>query len=81
MKLDNFLCFLFLVRCFGPGHAQTAPFFPKIVKLKFRLIYSKFSCEPRTKDCAWSRSSLHEERCLKFPEFHKKTIDMNYVEN
>ena len=81
MKLGTFLCYLFLVRCFGPGYAQTTPFFQKTVNLKFRLIYSKFSCEPRTKDCAWARSSLHEERCLTFPEFHKQSIYMNYVEN
>ena len=74
-----FFCFWFAVLALAMHKAT--PFFQKTANLKFRLIYSKFNCEPRTYDCAWSRSSLHEERCLKFPEFHNQSIYMNYVEN
>ena len=56
MKLDIFFVFGFCPM-FWPDHAQATPFSKKTANQKFRLIYPKLSCEPRTKDCAWSRSS------------------------
>ena len=52
--------FYVFIHCFGPDRAQTVK---KTANQKFRLIYSKHSCEPRTKDCAQSRSSKHDGGC------------------
>ena len=35
METITLFFFLFLVRCFGPGHAQTTPFFQKTANASF----------------------------------------------
>ena len=55
MKLDKFLCFMFLFAFLALTLHKTRQkhaFFRRITNQKFRLIYSKLTCEPKTKDCA-----------------------------
>ena len=83
MKLDKFLCFMFLFAFLALTLHKTREkhaFFGRITNQKFRLIYSKLTCEPKTKDCAGSRSVQHTIAAvffllLKLPGFHNKSLD------
>ena len=83
MKLDKFLCCMFLFAFFGLDPAQNPTktrFFGRITNQKLRLIYSKLTCEPKTKDCAGLRSVQHLIATvlfllLKFPGFHNQSLD------
>ena len=82
MKLDKFLCFMFLFAFLAlPLHKtrQKYAFFGRVTNHKLRLIYSKLTCEPKTKDCAGSRSVQHLIATvlfllLKFPGFHNQSL-------
>ena len=59
---------------------QKLAFFGRITNQKLRRIYSKLTCEPKTKDCAGSRSVQHLIATvlfllLKFPGFHNQSLD------
>ena len=77
MKLDKFLCFMFLFALLALTLHKTRQkhtFFGRITSQKLRLIYSKLTCKPKTKDCAGSRSVQHLIGTvlfllLKFPGF------------
>ena len=59
MKLGKFLCFMFLFAFLALTLQKTRQkhaFFGRISNQKLRLIYSKLTGEPKTKDCALSRS-------------------------
>ena len=83
MKLDKFLCFMFLFAFLALTLHKTRQkhaFFSRITNQKLRLIYSKLTCEPKTKDCAGSRSVQHVIATvlfllLKFPGFHNQSLD------
>ena len=83
MKLDKFLCFMFLFAFLALIQHKTQQkhaFFGRITNQKYRLIYSKLTCEPKTKDCAGSRSVQHLIATvlfllLKFPWFHNHSLD------
>ena len=67
MKLDKFLCFMFLFAFLALTLHKTRQkhaFFGRITNQKFRLIYSKLTCEPKTKDCAGSRSVQLYRSCF-----------------
>ena len=83
MKLDKFLCFMFLFAFLALTLHKTRQkhaFFSRITNQKLRLIYSKLTCEPKTKDCAGSRTVQHLIATvlfllLKFPGFHNQSLD------
>ena len=83
MKLDKFLCFMFLFAFLALTLHKTRQkhaLFGRITNQTFRLIYSKLTCEPKTKDCAGSRSVQHLIATvlfllLKFPGFHNQSLD------
>ena len=83
MKLDKFLCFMFLFAFLALTLHKTQQkhaFFGRITNQKLRLIYSKLTCEPKTKDCAGSRSVQHLIATvlfllLKFPGFHNQSLN------
>ena len=83
MKLDKFLCFMFLFAFLALTLHKTRQkhaFFGRITNQKLRLIYSILTCEPETKDCAGSRSVQHLIATvlfllLKFPGFHNQSLD------
>ena len=83
MKLDKFLCFMFLFAFLALTLHKTRQkhaFFGRIINQKLRLIYSKLTCEPKAKDCAGSRSVQHLIAnllflLLKFPGFHNQSLD------
>ena len=83
MKLDKFLCFMFLFAFLALTLHKTRQkhaFFGRITNQKLRLIYSKLTCEPKTKDCAGSRTVQHLIATvlfllLKFPGFHNQSLD------
>ena len=83
MKLDKFLCFMFLVAFLALALHKTRQkhaFFGKITNQKLGLIYSKLTREPKTKDCGGSRSVQHLTTTvlfllLKFPGFPNRSLD------
>ena len=83
MKLDKFLCFMFLFAFLAltlHKTRQKRAFSGRITNQKFRLIYSKLTCEPKTKDYAGSRSVQHLIATvlfllLKFSGFHNQSLD------
>ena len=82
MKLDKFLCFMFLFAFLALTLHKTRQkhaFFGRITTQKFRLIYSKLTCEPKTKDCARLRPVQRLIATvlfllLKFPGFHNQSL-------
>ena len=79
MKLDKFLCFMFFFAFLALTLDKTRQKHGRITNQKLRLVYSKLTCEPKTKDCAGSRSVQHLIATvlfllLKFPGFHNQSL-------